>query len=163
MRIGMSTVLLVTTLACSAPPHGAETARYVPRRRDVTLTTVPYLVREMTGVLPFLKEALAKGGVLEGKEVYGFVPSSVTVVEGDTLHFTFINPEDDVHAFVLPDFAVSLPGNSVTTRTYVARRAGLYRFTCAIVSHQPMMAGDLVVLSPAAIAASADAPSSPAR
>ncbi len=68
-------------------------------------------------------------------------------VEGDTIHFVFINPEDDVHSFVLPDFAVSLPAQRTTEATYVAKRAGIYPFTCAIQSHLPMMWGQLVVLS----------------
>ena len=72
----------------------------------------PVLVKEQRSTFPFLGAAFAKGGVLDGKEVYAFSPSTLTVVEGDTIHFTLINPEDDVHSFVLPDFAVSLPGNS---------------------------------------------------
>jgi plastocyanin len=39
-------------------------------------------------VLPFLKGDFAKGGVLEGKEVYAFSPSTITVIVGDTIHFT---------------------------------------------------------------------------
>jgi plastocyanin len=108
---------------------------------------VPLLVKEQQGVLPFLKEDFAKGGVLDGKEVYAFSPSTVTVFEGDTIHFTFINPEDDVHSFVLPDFAVSLPGQKTTTATYVAKGPGIYVFECAIPSHLPMMYGQLVVLA----------------
>jgi plastocyanin len=108
---------------------------------------VPLLVKEQQGAFPFLKEDFAKGGVLDGKEVYAFSPSTVTVVEGDTIQFTFINPEDDVHSFVLPDLAVSLPGQRTTTTTYVAKRAGIYPFVCAIPAHLPMMWGQLVVLS----------------
>lgn len=68
------------------------------------------------------------------------------MIEGDTIHFTFINPEDDVHSFALPDLAVPLPGQRTTTATYVARRAGIYPFVCAIQAHLPMMSGQLVVL-----------------
>jgi plastocyanin len=107
---------------------------------------VPLLVKEAQSVYPFLKPALAKGGVLEGKEVYAFSPSTVTVVEGDTIRFTLINPEDDVHSFVLPDFAVSLPANKATAATYVAKRAGIFDILCAVPSHLPMMSGQLVVL-----------------
>src|SRR6185437_7568793 len=73
---------------------------YTPVARTITITTVPLLVREQEHLLPFLKADFAKGGVLDGKEVYAFSPSSVTVIEGDTIHFVFINPEDDVHSFV---------------------------------------------------------------
>lgn len=123
--------------------------------RTITITTVPLLVKEERGVLPFLKADFAKGGVLEGKEVYAFSPSSITAIEGDTIRFNFINPEDDVHSFVLPDLVVPLPPQKTTAATYVARRAGIYPFVCSIASHLPMMSGQLVVLAPAAIAPSA--------
>ena len=109
------------------------------------------MVKEQAAVLPFLKPDFAKGGVLEGKEVYAFSPSAVTVVEGDTIHFTLINPEDDVHSFVLPDLAVPLPPQKVTTATYVAKHAGIYPFVCSVAAHLPMMWGQLIVLSSAAV------------
>lgn len=121
-------------------------ATYRPRARAITVTTVPLLVKEERGTFPFLASAFAKGGTLEGKEVYAFSPSTITVVEGDTIHLTLINPEDDVHSFVLPDFAVSLEGNKTTTATYVARHAGIFPIECAVQAHLPMMSGQLVVL-----------------
>lgn len=129
------------------------TSSYVPHARAVTITTVPLLVKEEQRVLPFLAKDFAKGGVLEGKEVYAFSPSTVTVVEGDTIHFTLINPEDDVHSFVLPDLAVSLPGQKTVSATYVAKQAGVYPFVCAVQAHLPMMSGQLVVLAPEAVGA----------
>jgi plastocyanin len=105
------------------------------------------LVKELAPTYPFLAKDFAKGGVLDGKEVYAFEPSTLTVYAGDTLALTFINPEDDAHSFVLPDFAVSLPGQSVTHATYVAKEPGLYPFRCGIESHLPSMVGELVVLS----------------
>ena len=128
----------------SAPRAGG---RYTPRLREVAITTVPLLVKEQRETFPFLKEDFANGGVLEGKEVYAFSPSTVTVVEGDTIHFTLINPEDDVHSFVLPDLAVPMLGQRVTKATYVAKRAGVFPFVCAVQAHLPMMWGQLVVLA----------------
>ncbi|HET8655238.1 MAG TPA: hypothetical protein VFL93_06965 [Longimicrobiaceae bacterium] len=147
--------VLVLLAACGRTPPAAATHAYRPRTRDLTVTTVPLLVKEEQGVLPFLKEDFAKGGVLEGKEVYAFSPSTFTVVEGDTIRFTLINPEDDVHSFVLPDLAVQMPGQTTTHATYVARRAGIFPILCAVPSHLPMMSGQLVVL-PAAAMAGAD-------
>ena len=141
---------LTTVLVAACSPEASH-ARYVPRARNITMTTVPMLVKEEQDVLPFLKKDFAKGGVLDGKEVYAFSPSSITVIEGDTIHFNFINPEDDVHSFVLPDLVVSLPPQRTTSATYVARHTGVYPFVCSIVSHLPMMSGQLVVLSPAAV------------
>ncbi|HET9799141.1 MAG TPA: cupredoxin domain-containing protein [Gemmatimonadaceae bacterium] len=155
-RALLAGTLLVGFGACSRERAStpAESPRYTPVSRTITVTTVPLLVKEQQGVLPFLKEDFAKGGVLEGKEVYAFSPSTITVVEGDTIHFVLINPEDDVHSFVLPDLAVSMPGQTTTTATYVATRAGIHPFVCAVQAHLPMMAGQLVVL-PAATMASA--------
>lgn len=132
--------------------HGGA-ATYTPRAREVTLTTVPQLVKEQASVFPFLKPAFAKGGALEGHEVYAFVPSTITAIEGDTLRLTIINPEDDLHTFVLPGLSIALPGNRTTHATYVARSAGIYRFACNLPAHAPMMWGQLVVLKPAAVGA----------
>ncbi len=104
-----ASALLLVAAACARSTPPAALAAYVPRTRTITVTTVPLLVKEAKGVYPFLKPAFAKGGVLDGKEVYAFSPSSITVVEGDTLHLTIINPEDDPHSFVLPDFSVRCP------------------------------------------------------
>ncbi len=153
--LGLATLgLVIALLAGCTRERGAEghsslenASRYTPQVRAITVTTVPLLVKEQRKLFPFLGPAFAHGGALDGKEVYAFSPSTVTVVEGDTIHFTFINPEDDVHSFVLPDLVVPLPPDHITTATYVARRAGIYPFLCAVQSHLPMMSGQLVVLS----------------
>jgi plastocyanin len=85
--------------------------------------------------------------VLEGKEVYAFSPSTVAVVEGDTIHFTLINPEDDDHSFMLPDLVVPLPPQQTTRVSYVAKHAGIYPILCTIPKHLPMMSGQLIVLA----------------
>lgn len=140
----LATLIVVAACARSTPP--VARAAYTPRTRAITITTVPLLVQEEQSMYPFLKPAFAKGGVLDGKEVYAFSPSSITVVEGDTLRLDIINPEDDAHSFVLPDFAVSLPGGTATQATYVAKHAGIFTIQCAVPSHLPMMAGQLIVL-----------------
>lgn len=143
--------LAVSAAGCRGGGGGYE--GYAPRARAITVTTVPLLVKEQRAVFPFLAPDFASGGVLDGKEVYAFVPSTITVVEGDTIHFTFVNPEDDVHSFVLPDLAVALPGQRVTRATYVARHAGIFPFRCSVPTHLPMMWGQLVVLDPRAVGA----------
>lgn len=120
---------------------------YQPRTRHVTVTAVPLLTREMAAVYPFLKTDFAAQGVLAGKEVYAFVPSTLVAYAGDTLEITFVNPEDDAHTFVLPDLAVALPGQSTKTVSYPVGAPGLYPFQCNIAAHTPMMAGQLVVLA----------------
>ncbi len=142
----------VAALGAAAALWGGGCARRTvpagpPVTREITVTTIPLLTKEMQRIYPFLAKDFAPGGVLEGKEVYAFEPSSITVYEGDTVRFTLVNPEDDQHSFVLPpDLAVSLPGQSRVTATYVARRAGTFTFVCAIPSHLPFMYGTLVVL-----------------
>ena len=161
MRTVLTTAsILLATAACGTAARLVESPSYRPRTREITVTTVPLLVREAQTVYPFLKPAFAKGGVLDGKEVYAFSPSTITVVEGDTIHLTLINPEDDFHSFVLPDFAVALPGGKITQATYVARHAGIFRILCSVPSHLPMMSGQLVVLAAGTMAgADAGAPS----
>ncbi|HYL56638.1 MAG TPA: hypothetical protein VEU73_13790 [Gemmatimonadales bacterium] len=130
----------VAIAACHAAPP------YRPRLRAFTVTTVPLLTKELAKTYPFLTQDFAKGGLLDGKEIYAFVPSTLMAYEGDTLELTFFNPEDDAHTFVLPDFAIALPGQSKRTARYVAHEAGIYTFRCNIPQHAPMMSGELVVL-----------------
>jgi uncharacterized cupredoxin-like copper-binding protein len=118
----------------------------VPQVRELRLTAVPLLTKELATVYPFLKEDFAKGGVLEGKEIYAFVPSTLVAVEGDTLHFTIVNPEDDAHTFVLQGLVVPLPPQSVTQATWEAKQAGVFTFACVVPAHIPAMYGQLVVL-----------------
>jgi plastocyanin len=120
---------------------------YRPQVRSFTVTTVPLLSRELAGTYPFLKQDFARGGMLEGKEVYAFVPSTLVAYAGDTLEITLVNPEDDAHTFVLPDFAAAIPGQSTKTIQYVAGAAGIYPFRCNLTAHAPMMSGELVVLA----------------
>ena len=135
----------------AAPEAGLPT--YRPHAREMTITTVPLLVKEMTGVLGFLQPDFASGGILEGKEVYAFMPDHLTAGEGDTLRLTFYNPEDDVHSFVLDDFAVALAPQAVTHAVYVARRPGIFTFRCSVPTHLPMMQGQLVILPSRVMAA----------
>jgi len=131
---------------CEASTRAKTNGSGSARAREIVITTVPLLTKELATTYPFLKKDFAAGGVLAGKEVYEFMPSTITVVEGDTLRLTFINPEDDAHSFVMDGLSVSIPAQSETHATYVAAHAGIYDFVCAIPAHLPMMRGQLVVL-----------------
>ena len=151
---GLAGPALLAALAgagCAAP-RGSQPG-YRPRHRAVTITAVPLLTREMQRIYPFLARDFATGGVLEGREVYAFEPSSVTVIAGDTVDLTLVNPEDDEHSLVLPGLAVRMPGQSVVTAQWVAGAAGLVTFTCAVPAHLPYMYGTIVVLPAAGFAA----------
>jgi hypothetical protein len=143
---------ILSALLTLAVASGCRPAisRAIPRpsRRDITITTVPLLSRELMPTYPFLKRDFAPGGVLDGKEVYAFIPGTITVVAGDTLHLTLLNPEDDTHAFVLHDLYLPLPPLSRIDTTYVAREPGIFVFSCSVPQHLPMMRGELVVLDP---------------
>jgi plastocyanin len=146
-RLWSSCLILASALVlvkCETPGRGG--AARAGRSRDMVITTVPLLTKELAATYPFLSKDFAKSGVLDGKEVYEFMPSTITVSEGDTLHLTFINPEDDAHSFVMKDLSVAIPGQSVTHATYVAKHSGIFDFVCAIPAHLPMMRGQLVVL-----------------
>jgi hypothetical protein len=139
--------LIMTGCASAGRPH----SDYHPQVRDITITTVPVLVREHEALFPFLKADFARGGILEGREVYAFVPGTITAIAGDTLHLAVINPEDDAHTLVLPGLSLALPGQRTTRTSYVAPPPGIYPFVCDMPAHQPMMWGQLVVLSPHAV------------
>jgi plastocyanin len=133
-------------IGCNSKSEARREHRSLPIAREIVITTVPLLTKELGQTYSFLKPDFAKGGVLDGKEVYSFEPNSITVLEGDTLHLTFINPEDDPHSFVMKGLSVPIPGGAVTHATYVASDAGIFDFVCAIPAHLPMMRGQLVVL-----------------
>ncbi len=143
----MPAALLTLTFALGCRDAGSP-AIPRPGRRDITITTVPLLSRELVGTYPFLKADFAAGGVLDGKEVYAFIPGTITVMAGDTLHLTLLNPEDDAHAFVLHDLYLPLRPQSRVDTTYVAREPGIFTFSCTVPQHLPMMRGELVVLAP---------------
>ena len=142
LMVGITTVSLGCGGATGDQHHAIDSGR----SREIVITTVPLLTKELARVYPFLERDFAAGGVLSGKELYEFMPSTIAVNEGDTLKLTFINPEDDAHSFVMSDLSVAIPGQSVTHATYVARGAGIFDFVCAIPTHSPMMRGQLVVL-----------------
>ena len=148
--VGARFCLLLTASAVianyAAPARDKLNGGASAHAREIVITTVPLLTKELATTYPFLKKDFATGSVLAGKEVYEFMPSTITVVEGDTLRLTFINPEDDAHSFVMEDLSVAIPGQSETHATYVASKAGVYDFVCAIPAHLPMMRGQLVVL-----------------
>jgi plastocyanin len=144
---GRALLLLAAGFAAACGGRGdGDRAAYRPRTREVTVTAVPLLSKELRATYPFLEKDFAPGGVLAGKEVYAFVPSTITAIEGDTLRLHLVNPEDDAHTFVLPGLSVSIASQGVTDTVYVARRAGIYPFVCSLPAHLPYMWGQLVVL-----------------
>src|SRR5438093_620529 len=66
-----------TTQAASVSTATATSSTYKPVTRTFIVTTVPLLVHEQTGQFDYLGQDFAKGGLLDGKEVWGFSPSTL--------------------------------------------------------------------------------------
>jgi plastocyanin len=139
-----------TNVSQAAPAPAATTAAYHPQSRDFVVTTVPLLVHEQATTFGFLQEDFAKGGLLDGKEVYGFYPSTLVVYAGDTVRLTVVNPEDDPHTFTIssPVLSVNIEvkGQATASGSFVASQPGIYTFLCAEPEHAPYMWGQLIVL-----------------
>ena len=136
--------LLLPVLGSSAAASDAA----APQNRNFTVSTVPLLVHEQTGTFGFLQQDFAPGGVLDGKEVYGFNPSQLTVQKNDRVHVTIVNPTGDPHTFTVPELGVNvaIDAQSANGVSFVASRAGAFTFVCTVSEHAPFMNGQLVVL-----------------
>jgi plastocyanin len=117
--------------------------------RAVVVTAVPLLVNEMQATLPFLKQDFDPNGVLSGKEVFGYYPSTVILNQGDTIQLSVVNPTGDDHTFTSADLGVNLAvaAQSTAQVTFTANRAGAFDFICAIPEHVPYMRGTVVVMA----------------
>lgn len=120
-------------LGAAAPAVAATT-------RNFYLQTVVQVSKEN----PAQKKAVAKFG-----EVYGFVPSTVVVHQGDHVVLHIRNLEaggDDGHTFTLPGYGInrSITPLETITVSFTANKAGIFPFRCEF--HKPWMNGELVVL-----------------
>jgi heme/copper-type cytochrome/quinol oxidase subunit 2 len=128
--------------AVAAPSH------YTPQTRPFTMTIVPYWVHEVTGTYDYLAPEFGKHGLLAGKEVWGFAPSSIAVYQGDTVHIDLYNPSSDPHTWSLPDLGVNVNvgATAKTVVSFVASKVGTFTFNCEVGEHFPFMSGQLLVL-----------------
>ena len=154
---GVAAAVGIVLAACSgaATPQATPSAapQYQPQARTFTVTVVPLAVHEQADMLDYLKADFAKGGLLDGKEVYGMSPSSLTVYQGDTVTIHLVNPADDDHQIALAgglSASVHVDGKSAADLKFVASKAGLFTIECVTPEHFPFMNGELVVL-PAAL------------
>jgi hypothetical protein len=84
-------VACVVALTSCTKPAQSDASRAPPARsREVVITTVPLLTKELAATYPFLNKDFATNGVLDGKEVYEFMPSTITVGGGDVV----LRPQD---------------------------------------------------------------------
>jgi plastocyanin len=134
--------------ATQASAASTTIGSYQPVTRTFVVTTVPLLVHEEAGTYDYLGRDFNKKGVLDGKEVWGFSPSTLTVYAGDTVHVIVVNPSGDDHTFTLPSagFNLYVKAQSTASGTFTVPKAGPVTFFCTIAEHSPYMWGQLVVL-----------------
>ena len=126
-------VALAAGLLATAPAFPAVT-------RTFNMQTVAWVSKDN----PAQRREVAKFG-----EVYGFVPATIVVHQGDHIVLHIRNLEgggDDGHTFTLPGYGInkSLPPLSTETVAFTAGKAGVFPFHCEF--HKPWMSGELVVL-----------------
>ena len=126
-------VALAAGLLAAAPAFSAAT-------RTFNMQTVAGVSKDN----PAQRREVAKFG-----EVYGFVPATIVVHQGDHVVLHIRNLEgggDDGHTFTLPGYGInkSLPPLSTETVSFTAGKAGVFPFHCEF--HKPWMSGELVVL-----------------
>lgn len=120
--------------------------------RHLVIAMVPVLTHEFQTFLPYLKNAFAKGGLLDGKELFCFLPAHVAAYAGEVITFDIYNPADDPHTmtFLSLQKTVDVPGHAKATLTLPPLRAGIYDFACLEAEHEPFMWGQLTILPQAA-------------
>ncbi len=121
---------------------------YTPQTKNFVVTTVPLLVHEETGTLSYLKKDFSSHGLLAGKEIWGFSPSSLTVYQGDTVDLTLVDPSGDPHTFTVPDlgFNLNVKAEASASGSFTATKVGVFTYSCVVAEHSPYMWGQLIVL-----------------
>lgn len=116
--------------------------------RHLVISMVPVLTHEFQTFLPYLKNAFAQGGLLDGKELFAFLPAHVSAYVGEPITFDIYNPADDAHTmtFVNLDKTVDVPGHAKASLTLPPLKAGIYDFACLEEEHVPFMWGQLTIL-----------------
>ena len=127
---------------------GNSISSYTPVTRQFVVAAVPLLVHEQTATFGYLNKDFGKSGVLNGKELWGFSPSSFTVYQGDTVQITVINAGDDPHTFTIAavGFNLQVPPRATASGSFVVPKPGPFMYFCTIPEHSPYMWGQLVVL-----------------
>src|SRR5262245_25842726 len=110
--LGTAGMALAAAGGARLAPAAAAPAASAPTTRQLPIMMVPVLTHEYAGFLDYLTAAFAKGGMLDGKEVFGFYPSHLSAYAGDTLELTCYNPADDPHTMTFVELGqnVDVPG-----------------------------------------------------
>ena len=147
-------VLVPVVLAVSACTTGG--ARLAAGERTIYMAAIEPKGSATVDKEPFPAEALPAGGgyALEGPdeegawtvETYRWLPGGITVVQGDKVTLEILGVNGAMHASKVEgyDIAFDVKRGQVTTVTFTADKAGVFRIICS--THQPAMTGTLVVL-----------------
>ena len=144
---GLGMVALLAT-SCATGSASAAATHYTPQGRQYSIAAVPLLVHEQTGMYDYLQKAFAKHGLLDGKEIWGFSQSDLTVYQWDPVDITLLNPGDDPHTFTITELGVNVPmgAQAQASAKFVATKVGTFKFFCAMPEHMPYMSGTITVL-----------------
>jgi len=150
LAFGLGTGLLVS--ACSAP----AAAKLAAGERTIYVAAIEPKGTTNVEKEPFPAQALPEGGGYGLKEpdadgnwtveTYRWLPNEITVVQGDRVTFEILGVNGESHPSTIEGYDVSfdVKRGQLTTVTFVADKAGIFRFLCSV--HQPSMTGQLVVL-----------------
>ena len=150
--LAMLALTAIVLTACT----GTASARLQPGERTIYLTAIEPKGSTTVDKEPFPEAGLPPGGGYGLKEpddtgawtveTYAWLPSEITVVEGDKVTLQVLGVNGAVHPSRIEGYDVTFEAKRghLTTVTFTADKAGVYRILCD--AHQPTMTGTLIVL-----------------
>lgn len=135
---------------------GTAAAKLQPGERTVYLTAIEPKGSTTVDKEPFPEASLPPGGGYGLKppddtgtwqvETYVWLPSEITVVEGDKVTLQVLGVNGSIHPSRIEGYGVAFEAKrgQVTTVTFTADKAGVFKIICD--AHQPTMTGTLIVL-----------------
>lgn len=147
------TVLGAIALAACA---GTASAKLQPGERTVYLAAIEPKGSATVDKEPFPEATLPPGGGYGLKapddtgtwqvETYVWLPSEITVVEGDKVTLQVLGVNGAIHPSRIEGYDVEFEAKrgQLATVTFTADKAGVFKILCE--AHQPSMTGTLIVL-----------------
>ncbi len=135
---------------------GTASAQLQPGERTVYLTAIEPKGSTTVDKEPFPEASLPPGGGYGLKapddtgtwtvETYVWLPSEITVVEGDKVTLQVLGVNGAIHPSRIDGYDVKFEAKrgQVTTVTFTADKPGVFKIICD--AHQPTMTGTLIVL-----------------
>ena len=152
--------LLLAVLALGAAVlagcSGTASAQLQAGERTVYLTAIEPKGSTTVDKEPFPEASLPPGGGYGLKapddagtwtvETYVWLPSEITVVEGDNVTLQVLAVNGAIHPTRIEGYDVTFEAKrgQLTTVTFTADKPGIFKIVCS--AHQPTMTGTLIVL-----------------